>query len=75
MGVEAFGVEGRGGGGKGRVGLHNIYHRLVTYYGKENVQFSFSSIPYYRNEILISIPLTTEEEGSTKNHLQIKICK
>lgn len=45
---------------KGHVGLHNIYHRLVTYYGKENVQISFSSIPYYRNEIIISIPLPEE---------------
>ncbi len=45
---------------KGHVGLHHIYHRLVTYYGKENVQFSFNSIPYYRNEIIISIPLPEE---------------
>lgn len=45
---------------KGHVGLHNIYHRLVAYYGKENVEFTFNSIPYYRNEIRISIPLPEE---------------
>lgn len=59
--VEAITLDSHAEDSKGHVGLHNIYHRLVTYYGKENVQFSFSSIPYYRNEILISIPLTTEE--------------
>lgn len=45
----------------GHVGLSNIYHRLVTYYGKENVQVTFNSIPYYRNEITIEIPLPDEQ--------------
>lgn len=44
--------------GNGRhVGLHNIYYRLATYYGKDAVSFSLESIPYYRNCILIRLPL------------------
>ncbi len=39
------------------VGLHNVYHRLITYYGKEQVSVTLSSIPYYRNTITIRIPL------------------
>lgn len=58
--VEAITSGSHTAGDKGHVGLHHIYHRLVTYYGKENVQFSFNSIPYYRNEIIISIPLPEE---------------
>lgn len=58
--VEEITLGGSAGDSGGHVGLHNIYHRLVTYYGKENVQFAFSSIPYYRNEILIHIPLPGE---------------
>ncbi|MDE7415538.1 MAG: histidine kinase [Lachnospiraceae bacterium] len=58
--VEAITLGNHPGDSSGHVGLHNIYHRLVTYYGKENVQVAFNSIPYYRNEILISIPLSEE---------------
>lgn len=39
------------------VGLHNVYHRLVTFYGKDEVEMSLSSIPYYRNVVMICIPL------------------
>ena len=42
----------------GHVGLLNVYHRLSAYYGKDHVQFSFSSIPYYCNVISIRLPLT-----------------
>lgn len=38
------------------VGVHNIYHRLISYYGKENVEVILSSIPYYRTTITIKVP-------------------
>lgn len=41
----------------GHVGVLNVYQRLTAYYGKENVGFSFSSIPYYCNVITIRLPL------------------
>ena len=43
------------------VGLHNVYRRLVTFYGRERVDISFSSIPYYRNSVTITIPLLAGE--------------
>ena len=39
------------------VGLHNVYHRLVTFYGKADVNMTLSSIPYYRNTVTIQIPM------------------
>lgn len=39
------------------VGLHNVYRRLITFYGQEQVHISFSSIPYYHNSVTITIPL------------------
>lgn len=36
------------------VGLRNVYQRLNTYYGK--VSITFSTIPYYQNEVLIAFP-------------------
>lgn len=44
------------------VGLNNVYHRLSTYYKKENVSFELSSIPYYNNSILIKVPLIPRKE-------------
>lgn len=38
------------------VGMHNVYFRLITYYGKDNVTIDLNSIPYYRNSITITIP-------------------
>lgn len=43
--------------GNRHVGLHNVYYRLITYYGKENVKVDFESIPYYKNSITITIPM------------------
>jgi len=37
------------------IGLHNVYYRLVNTYGKENINFSIDSIPYYRNSIKFTI--------------------
>ena len=37
------------------VGVNNVYHRLITYYGKENIEVSMESIPYYQNRIHICI--------------------
>ncbi len=42
------------------VGVNNVYHRLITFYGKENIEVSMESIPYYQNRIQISI-----QEGIT----------
>lgn len=39
------------------IGLHNVYYRLVTTYGKENVSVDFDSVPYYKNMIKITISL------------------
>lgn len=46
------------------VGLHNIYHRLISYYGKENVDVVLNSIPYYRSTITIKIPLMDQKKIS-----------
>ena len=40
--------------GRHHVGLHNIYHRLNSFYGKTDI--TFSSIPFYENKILIRFP-------------------
>lgn len=37
------------------VGVNNVYHRLITYYGEENIEVSMESIPYYQNSIHILI--------------------
>ncbi len=37
------------------VGVNNVYHRLITYYGKDNIEVSMESIPYYQNSIHIRI--------------------
>ena len=37
------------------VGISNVYHRLITFYGEENVEISMESIPYYLNSIEIQI--------------------
>ena len=37
-------------------GLHNVYQRLMTYYG-EDAGISFESVPYYMNAVVISIPV------------------
>ncbi len=39
------------------VGVNNVYHRLITYYGKENIEVSMESIPYYQNRIHICIKM------------------
>lgn len=44
------------------VGLYNIYYRMITYYGAENVSFTLSSIPYYRNSITMTFPFTVRKE-------------
>lgn len=43
--------------GKRHVGLHNVYYRLITYYGKEHVDVIFESIPYYKNSVTITLPM------------------
>ncbi len=43
------------------VGLHNVYYRLITYYGKDAVSMTLSSIPYYRSAVTIRIPLAVPE--------------
>lgn len=35
------------------IGLHNVYYRFITTYGKENIDILLDSIPYYRNSIRI----------------------
>ena len=37
------------------VGIHNVYQRLITFYGKNNVEASAESIPYYQNTIAFVI--------------------
>ena len=49
------------------VGLHNVWHRLVTVYGKENVQMNFTSIPYYRNTVELVIPLRENASPDTSS--------
>ncbi len=41
------------------VGLYNICQRLKYSFG-ENVTIRFSSIPYYRNEVVIKFPITDQ---------------
>lgn len=36
------------------LGLNNIYQRLMTHY--EEVQIEFSSIPFYENKVIITLP-------------------
>lgn len=44
------------------IGLHNIYSRLEMFYGKGNVKYQLSSIPYFRNEISFIIPFAAEDD-------------
>lgn len=55
--VREITLGGKSGETDQHVGLHNVYRRLVTYYGEDNVRVAFRSIPYYRNEITLEIPL------------------
>ena len=43
-------------GNEGHIGVRNTYQRLIRFYGEENVSISVSSIPYYKSEIIITIP-------------------
>lgn len=42
-------------GGESHFGLHNIYKRLQACYGSE-ASMEFSSIPYFKNSVIIVIP-------------------
>lgn len=42
-------------GGESHFGLHNIYKRLQACYGEE-AKMEFSSIPYFKNSVIITIP-------------------
>jgi two-component system sensor histidine kinase YesM len=44
------------------VGIHNVYQRLITYYGEGNIEVSAESIPYYQNTIAFVI-----HEGRARN--------
>ncbi len=37
-------------------GLRNIYRRISSFYGEENVEMTFDSIPYYKNTITLMLP-------------------
>jgi two-component system sensor histidine kinase YesM len=37
------------------VGIHNVYQRLITFYGKDAISVKLSSIPYYQNTIELQI--------------------
>ena len=37
------------------VGIHNVYQRLITFYGKDAISVKLSSIPYYQNTIELHI--------------------
>ena len=47
------------------VGIHNVYQRLCTYYGRENISFNLSSMPFYKNTILIHIHLSHQEKDES----------
>lgn len=42
------------------IGLFNVYYRIITSYGKDNVEPLVDSIPYYRNSIIFKISLPQE---------------
>ncbi len=44
------------------VGIHNVYQRLITYYGEGNIEVSAESIPYYQSTIAFVI-----HEGRERN--------
>ena len=48
------------------VGLHNVYHRLITYYGKDAVEMTLGSIPYYRNTVTIRIPMAVPARAESR---------
>lgn len=43
------------------IGLQNTYGRIVTYYGKDRIKLEVSSIPYYRNAFIITVPRIVED--------------
>lgn len=45
------------------IGLRNIYRRLELYFGSINMRFS--SIPYFKNTITITIPFTELEQSDS----------
>ena len=47
------------------VGIHNVYQRLCTYYGRENISFNLSSMPFYKNTIFIHIHLSHQEKDES----------
>ena len=42
------------------IGLHNVYYRFITTYGKDNIDIQLDSIPYYKN----SIKIILKKEGN-----------
>lgn len=44
------------------VGLTNTYKRIVTFYGKENIEINLSSIPFYKNTFTFILPYLVENE-------------
>jgi two-component system sensor histidine kinase YesM len=47
------------------IGLNNIYHRLNSFYS--NVEITFSSIPFYENKVIITIPYENFAETQDEN--------
>ncbi|MFA9378692.1 MAG: sensor histidine kinase [Lachnotalea sp.] len=47
------------------IGLNNIYNRLTSFYS--NVTISFSSIPFYENKVMITIPYSDFEAAQKDN--------
>jgi signal transduction histidine kinase len=45
------------------IGLRNIYRRIELYFG--SVDMRFSSIPYFKNTITITIPFTVLEQSDS----------
>lgn len=45
---------------EGKVGLRNIYLRLLAYYGS-GISIRFESLPFYKNVAILSIPLSRAE--------------
>ncbi len=51
-------------GNERHVGLYNIYYRMITRYGPDQVSFALSSIPYYRNSITMTFPIVQRKESN-----------
>ena len=41
-----------------KIGLHNIHQRIISFYGPK-ATIAFTSIPFFRNEVILKIPLTS----------------